>query len=173
MMDRGLHIRLATLPLGKSRLQGGVDFALLDAAGETETCRVEAVCDLDHLGARIHVRGEAAGEADSHCHRCLDPFRRRIAATFEVTLQRSEAGTEAGGDVEYVPEGTVEYDLAPRVREALLLEEPLRLLCTPECRGLCPQCGGNRNREVCGCEAPLDPRWAPLAALRSRTDHQA
>jgi uncharacterized protein len=47
----------------------------------------------------------------------------------------------------------------------LLLSLPTRPLCREDCRGLCPHCGINLNRESCGCrEERLDSR---LAALRS------
>lgn len=173
MMDGSLRIRLAALPLGKSRLTGALEFSILDAAGEAEACRVHAGTDVDHLGSRIHLRGQVEGEVDSHCHRCLESYRRPVAATFEVTLQRTAAEIEPDSDVEFVPDSAVEYDLAPRVREAVLLEEPLQLICAPDCRGLCPQCGANLNRDACVCALPVDPRWAPLATLRARIDKPA
>jgi uncharacterized protein len=44
---------------------------------------------------------------------------------------------------------------------------PTKVLCRPDCRGLCPRCGADRNVEACGCaEADLDPRLAALAAWR-------
>jgi len=172
-MAASLRIRLAALPLGKSRLAGSLEFSILDAAGESEACRAWVACDLDHLGSRIHVRGSVEGEAESHCHRCLEPYRRPITAMFELTLQRSAPESESDGDVEFVPDNVVEYDLGPRVQEAVLLEEPLQLVCAPDCGGLCPQCGANLNREACGCAVPVDPRWAPLATLRDRIDKPA
>jgi uncharacterized protein len=168
-MESGFPIRLAALPLGKSRLAGEMALQLVDAAGEKEVGWARAECEVDHLGTRIHFQGSASGEVESHCHRCLEAYRRPIAAPFEATLQRTEL-TGDTSEVEFVPESVVEYDLGPRIREAILLEEPLQSWCTPACRGLCPQCGANRNREICGCEAPRDPRWAPLAALESRDD---
>ena len=57
-------------------------------------------------------------------------------------------------------------DLAPLVRDALVLELPMAPLCRDDCAGLCPQCGANRNEGQCGCVAPRDPRWANLDVLR-------
>ena len=50
----------------------------------------------------------------------------------------------------------------------------MKPLCTPDCQGLCPQCGINLNTERCSC-APAwqDPRFAVLQSLASRTDHDA
>ena len=57
-------------------------------------------------------------------------------------------------------------DLTEIVRQELWLAVPMGSLCRPDCAGLCPQCGGNRNLGQCQCEQhPLDPRWAALRAL--------
>jgi uncharacterized protein len=49
------------------------------------------------------------------------------------------------------------------------LSLPVRTLCKPDCKGLCPRCGKNRNLEACTCEeGPADPRWEALADLRGR-----
>jgi uncharacterized protein len=52
------------------------------------------------------------------------------------------------------------------VRDAIVLELPMAPLCRDDCRGLCPQCGADRNEADCGCVAPADPRWANLDVLR-------
>ena len=46
---------------------------------------------------------------------------------------------------------------------------PVRTLCKPDCKGLCPHCGANRNLQPCSCEeGPNDPRWGSLSELRNR-----
>jgi uncharacterized protein len=42
-------------------------------------------------------------------------------------------------------------------------------LCKPDCKGLCPRCGANRNRQPCTCVGD-DPRWEALANLRGRIE---
>ena len=55
------------------------------------------------------------------------------------------------------------------LREQVLLSLPVRTLCKPDCKGLCPRCGANRNSQPCTCdEGPSDPRWEALAGLRGR-----
>ena len=50
----------------------------------------------------------------------------------------------------------------------MLLELPMNLLCSEECRGLCPHCGKNLNREKCACrdEEEPDARWGALDNLK-------
>jgi uncharacterized protein len=52
------------------------------------------------------------------------------------------------------------------VRQGLWLAMPMEMFCRPDCAGLCPHCGGNRNLGECQCEgAAVDPRWAILGKL--------
>jgi uncharacterized metal-binding protein YceD (DUF177 family) len=168
MMSSELVLRLHDLPPGHSRLAGRLAFDVEDAAGLPEPYAVRATCDVDNLGARVHVRGDVVGQAQASCHRCLRSFERPVQAAFDLTLQRG--GPPAGDDDEWVhvPEHAVSYDLEPHVREAVILEEPIRLVCDPECRGLCDRCGADLNQGPCGCAPPDDPRWAPLSDLRHR-----
>jgi uncharacterized protein len=58
-------------------------------------------------------------------------------------------------------------DLEPLAREAVVLSLPLVPLCRPDCAGLCPTCGADRNAGPCACPPPDgDPRWSALDALR-------
>jgi uncharacterized protein len=58
-------------------------------------------------------------------------------------------------------------DLAPLVRDALLLSLPLAPLCGPDCPGLCPSCGADLSVGTCGCpQTAADKRWAALDVLR-------
>jgi uncharacterized protein len=78
---------------------------------------------------------------------------------------RDEVALEQDGSVHY-HDGS-ELDLAAPIREAIILEVPQLILCRPDCRGLCPTCGTDRNEATCSC-APEggDPRWEALKRLR-------
>jgi uncharacterized protein len=54
-------------------------------------------------------------------------------------------------------------DLTGELRQAVLIDIPIRSLCSETCRGLCPTCGADREVEPCGCaDDPVDPRWEAL-----------
>jgi uncharacterized protein len=56
-----------------------------------------------------------------------------------------------------------QLDLAPLVRETVLLELDTERLCRDDCAGLCPVCGVDRNRSECSCDTTVrDERWAGL-----------
>ncbi len=60
-------------------------------------------------------------------------------------------------------------DLSEVIRQGLWLATPMDLLCRPDCAGLCPNCGGNRNLGECQCDQEaIDPRWAALQELLSK-----
>ena len=57
-------------------------------------------------------------------------------------------------------------DLEPLFREQFVLAIPYAPLCSETCKGLCPQCGIDRNTDSCACEPPIDPRLAALKGLK-------
>ncbi|HEY0564211.1 MAG TPA: DUF177 domain-containing protein, partial [Terriglobales bacterium] len=58
------------------------------------------------------------------------------------------------------------------LKEQVLLSLPEKRLCREDCKGLCPQCGHDRNSEQCQCETGFkDPRWAALDEIRKKLQH--
>ena len=165
MSHECMILALAALPPGHSVQHGRVEFSGLDAAGDEEPFVLAVECQLDNLTSRVHVRGAIRGTARSVCHRCLASFDRPVAAAFTLTLQRG-GPVESDDEVVAIPETAAVFDVTPRVQEAVVLEEPIQLLCKPDCRGLCPRCGADRNAGDCGCEPRPDPRWEALKNLR-------
>lgn len=127
--------------------------------------RVQAV------GLGFEFRGKVETAIQLPCSRCLEAYRLALSLPFEIVYR--EAGepvfpvTEDRGDpgVSYLDEGRI--DLAQLVEEQIYLAVPLKPLCRTDCRGLCPQCGTQWNREECDCKADaLDPRWSALRELK-------
>jgi uncharacterized protein len=86
-------------------------------------------------GSEASFSGTVAGEWELSCVRCLGPARQRFR-------------TEVEGEV---PAGAQTLDATEEVRQALLLALPNHARCREDCKGLCPQCGGNRNERPCAC----------------------
>jgi len=134
----------------------------------------------EHEGAHqvvqdIRVVGSFSTRIAVRCARCLEPAPSELKSSFDLLyrprgIERrgpessiSEAETEIGF---YTGEGLLLEDV---LKEQVLLAVPLKALCREDCKGLCPACGGNRNRESCDC-APRasDTRWAALGKIRDR-----
>jgi uncharacterized protein len=112
----------------------------------------------------IFVQGTVKSQLRLECVRCLEPF------VFPVTLELAEMFRRPGTDIRpgviYAVSEDGELDLAPLIRELAWLAIPIKHLCDPECKGLCPHCGVNLNEEPCQCEEiRIDPRLAPLKEL--------
>jgi uncharacterized protein len=47
---------------------------------------------------------------------------------------------------------TMEYiDLGEEIRQEMILANPAKVLCSKDCKGICPKCGANLNKEQCKC----------------------
>jgi len=64
---------------------------------------------------------------------------------------------------------TDKIDTTNDVREFALLSVPMKKLCKENCKGLCPKCGSDLNKEKCKCiTEEIDPRWKPLMNLKDK-----
>jgi len=98
------------------------------------------------------------------CVRCLEPFDLPITLELEETFRLPGVGPKP--DMTYAVNADGWLDLAPLLREQAWLAIPMKPLCSPDCRGLCPHCGANLNHESCTCEEEqIDPRLALLKDL--------
>ena len=159
---------------------GAVDFGdEAEQAGQLATSGNAEVIH-EHRGpkdvvADIRLRGQFAGKFQVPCARCVEPVEIPLAAEFDLIFRPAGADSEAPERSITAPETEIGYYqqdsllLEDVLREQVLLSLPVKTLCKPDCKGLCPRCGQNRNLQVCSCEAgPADPRWEALAGLRSR-----
>lgn len=109
----------------------------------------------------VLASGPLSGLMVVRCARCLASSER----PFLVETQELFATGAGATDDEYpLVDGIV--DVEPMIRDAVLLAMPMAPLCRPDCLGLCPRCGGDRNLGECACEPEVDARWAALSGLR-------
>jgi uncharacterized protein len=97
------------------------------------------------------------------CYRCLGD------AVLDVPIHAREYQASSPDDEElstpYLVDGRLE--VSGWARDAVALALPDKILCRPDCAGLCPECGKNLNDDPhTHEEAETDPRWAALEALR-------
>lgn len=138
------HLSLDEVELADPRLHGDVDVSIV----------------LTSTRDRVLAAGEIRVGSRTECVRCLTAIDRTL------TVTTSETFVADPPDEEFFPIEHGQLDLAALVREAVLLALPDAPLCRPECAGLCPSCGVDRNAEACDCGAgPLDARWAALDQL--------
>lgn len=127
---------------------------------------------LTRDGDDVLVAGEVRASVPLACGRCLEEFRVAVQTAVDARyVPRPPLGdVELGADdldLDFYDHG--EVDLAMLLETETTLALPMKPLCRPDCRGLCPVCGANRNLVACRCaERPLDPRLAVLKRLADR-----
>lgn len=132
--------RLAVLQVSRGTvnfdaLVDGADFDFgKDGLRFEEPARVTG--DVSIVDDQVIAHANIRGEETATCSRCLEDVKKRFDKdfflAFELTKERF-------------------IDLLPFLREEMLLEQPLQVLCRPKCKGLCAECGANLNKGPCGC----------------------
>ena len=129
--------------------------------------------NLSKSGRMIHVKSRLETGVELVCARCLEPFSFGLNSEFGAVLkprpdfplaEECELNRE---DLESDFYEGKEIDLTSFVQDQILLTLPQKAVCREECRGLCPDCRKNLNREVCQCStAFIDPRFQALKNLK-------
>ncbi|MPZ88119.1 MAG: DUF177 domain-containing protein [Nitriliruptorales bacterium] len=143
-------------------LPEGLTLPLVDV---TDPLRLEAV--LESVVEGILVRGTVSANLEVSCARCLSPVRDQLRPEV-AELFSDPAGADDPEDIDpgyKIVEGRIDLDTL--LRDALAPAVPLAPRCRPDCKGLCPTCGVNRNTTDCDCVEDIrDPRWAALEGVR-------
>jgi uncharacterized protein len=130
-------------------------------ASDLVLTRLASETQLTRTPQGILLEGTIDTTRNMECVRCLSVY------AWQAEVNISELYT-------YPPEPEVEWtidedcmlNIAPLLRELLLVEEPMQALCGPDCRGLCPDCGQNWNIGDCACPSESgDARFAVLREL--------
>ena len=175
-----MHFNVATLlqePLGSRRAGRFEDEPLrVPEAGWSAVASGEVRLLRSVRGVLVQARLATAPLVE--CARCLEPFRQplRLVIDEEFVAPRDpedDALRGADGDAIDADDFRVDerqhLDLSEAVRQYEQTALPLQPICRPDCAGLCPACGRDRNRERCGCAvADGAGPWEALAALGDR-----
>lgn len=152
-------VDVATYTVGEKeyQLQDGIDYDVV----------------FTNAGTGVLLTGMVRAHATGECDRCLEPASFDIAGEIEeFYLFNEPEDPEAYEDgYELLGEDRV-VDLGEPINDAVVMDTPFVVLCQPDCRGLCPVCGGNLNVEQCDCAAQAEAEWAeatenPFAALKN------
>ncbi|MEE8442120.1 MAG: DUF177 domain-containing protein [Dehalococcoidia bacterium] len=118
----------------------------------------------------VWVSGSLDATTMSSCSRCLQDVS--VPVKFQLDdIYFSLVDFTTGAPIRHTDEIDPGFiiddhhvlDITDAVRQSTVLALPMKPLCQPECSGICPHCGVNRNEVDCACESGvIDPRWAPL-----------
>ena len=149
-LDKQIAVSMPAAELGvdDQRITGDVDVDLTAVSGTDE----------------ISVHGTISLPWRAACRRCLAEVTGRSRIEVDEVYVDTGTGT---GDVDVFEIVGDQIDLAPAVREHIVLELPDDILCRDDCAGICPVCGADRNTTDCECDTTVrDDRWAILDQLK-------
>ncbi|MDD2619739.1 MAG: DUF177 domain-containing protein, partial [Syntrophomonadaceae bacterium] len=113
------------------------------------------------------VQGQVQTILELVCSRCLGEVSLPVNCDFCLRMVDSTYSTDNTNEDEMILLDQDIFDLEPYVEAAIFMNLPLNPLCKPDCKGLCPGCGINRNTQQCLCKKEeIDPRWAKLQNLK-------
>jgi uncharacterized protein len=123
-------------------------------------------------GTELFLQGMVEAATRASCARCAEDFATSTKREFRYVLAPKSIGYDEERDLrvedlEFSVYDGDEVDLAPLVREQVLLALVERPLCRENCAGLCASCGANLNEGRCDCRVEtVDPRFAVLRNLK-------
>lgn len=153
-------LELLRQPGTRRSVQATVEAEPLDLHHESLHGDVDVDVELETTIDSIIVTGRIEAPWSGVCRRCLTELSGRAVAEVDERYQPDPTDDEASPIVNF------QLDLAPMTRQLMLLELSDERLCRPDCAGLCPVCGIDRNHATCECDTTVrDDRWAALEGL--------
>ncbi|MGB9497145.1 MAG: YceD family protein [Dissulfuribacterales bacterium] len=141
-----------------------------------EECRilgpVKGEVFLHRVDGDVHLKGKIAALIVLKCDRCLEEYNNKIDASFfyefvpgQLTDKENEV-TLGSKDMEVSFYNGAKIQIGEIFREQILLQIPMRHVCSEDCKGICPGCGAELNREKCRCrKATLENPFSVLKKL--------
>lgn len=140
----------------------------IEVLGVPEGALVDLDMRLEAVMEGVLVTGTAYAGLVGECVRCLREINDETSVDFQELYVYDE-GDGADGDGDELEVRRLEddlVDLEPLLRDAVVLALPFQPLCTPDCPGLCTECGARLADDPGhGHGEQVDPRWAGLAGL--------
>ncbi|HBT20034.1 MAG TPA: hypothetical protein DEA47_01485 [Peptococcaceae bacterium] len=121
-----------------------------------------------NVGSGILVEGRLNTEILVNCSRCLKTVCVKIDTEFKEEYVKESKLNEPSyhelyeqGEIHIYKENKL--DIMNEILENVILNIPMKVLCSAECRGICSICGRDLNVEQCDCRTEsVDPRLAAL-----------
>ena len=159
----GLHINVSQLlkePSGSVRTYDVAESVTLDDRPH----EVRGSVKLFRTSDGLWVTASLESSLQCTCSLCLEEFAQPLELVIDEETLSAVALEEDAGERLRIDDDIL--DLTDAVRQYLEIAPPMKPLCGPGCKGICPGCGANLNDGTCACEAvPRDPRWGALLAM--------
>jgi len=138
-------------------------------ASPSKASLLEIALQAAYAQNRVFIKGTWQAELMGECSRCLAETAYTLEEAFSdefIHLQPGEPDSNIDADEEQLVFRGDQLNLDGYFKNAFILCKPLKILCSEECKGLCPVCGQDRNKVSCSCaKEQKDERWALLGEL--------
>jgi uncharacterized protein len=167
-MPYKVEIRSINESLSASRdVSGSFDADDIELGGQSYHFEepLEFDITLTNAGAGIVASGVVRARLATSCVRCLCDMVMDIEAEVEGFYVRPGHDSEIPEEqeFEYIADDST-IDLQPAVTQSIVVDLPFAPVHDPDCKGICPVCGADRNFVECGCDAAPPP--SPFDALK-------
>lgn len=158
-----MKLDLDSYDFGRSKLEINGNIEVGMSSGRPETAHLEGRLDVQNLESRVMLEGVLKADGRAECARCLEDFGIQWDVPVQVVILRTVDADEDEGETLLIVQQDGEVDLSDSLRECSVLSYPQAAVCKTDCKGLCPECGIDRNGATCECkEQDFDPRWEGL-----------
>ena len=167
-----MKVHLTEIPTQGLKLEltaDNKDLSKLDDQTVVKLFKLEA--KLVRMGAEVKLSGEYKADIDLTCDRCLIHYPLKLEESINITLiPLGIAPPVADSGMVSLDSAGLDYfegqelNLLGYYEDQLLMDLPIKKLCDPSCKGLCPVCGADQNKEGCDCDKT--DRNNPFAALK-------
>ena len=163
---RDLGRRPGTMRLWRRRVPSPDAFGT-DIIGIAAGAPLDLDLRLESVSEGVLVTGTIATTLHGECGRCLDPVSEELVVDVcELFAYKNSTTDVTTGEDEVHRLIGAKLDLAPVVRDGIVLGLPSNVLCREDCAGLCPDCGLRLDDlPPEHAHTTIDPRWAALTAL--------
>lgn len=171
---RELGRRAGTLKEYRRSVPAPADLGL-DLIGVPEGAPLDLELRLESVTEGVLVTGTVTAPLTGQCGRCLEPVSDELAVDVCELFAYPDSATEATTDEDEISRLVDDLiDLEPVVRDAVVLALPQVPLCSPDCRGLCAECGVKwAELGPDHAHETIDPRWAALQEKFGGTEEES
>lgn len=166
--DREMKVDIRTLENGVYSFDFEANLEALELAGHDSFMRPVGVkSTVEKSEGSILVTSRVVARLSLECDNCLKDFESELKDDFQLLYTTDKLLASSDDEmVRLISDSTHEIDLTEGVRDSLLLAMPMKITCSQDCKGLCPQCGQDLNIADCSCQPDrIDPRWDALKKL--------
>lgn len=116
---------------------------------------------IANTGKEYYLTGNVKAVLNLNCDLCLEPFSFELLCDIEEIFVKSN---DEESEAWFFSDNII--DIEPAIVSNILLNMPMKVVCSNECKGLCPSCGHNLNDGDCGCNITyINPKFEMLRTL--------